>query len=119
MDKELICICCPKGCHLKVNIEANKVSGNTCVRGIEYGINEVTNPVRVITSTVRVRNGEAKLVPAKTSKAIPKELNFKCMREINKAIIEAPIKVGDIIIKDVLNTGIDIIATKNIKALAN
>lgn len=119
MDRELICICCPKGCHLKVNAEANKVSGNSCPRGVEYGINEVTNPVRVITSTVKVRNGDVKLVPVKTSSAIPKELNFKCMNEINKAIIEAPIKVGDIIIKNILDTGIDIIATKNIKVRAN
>lgn len=117
MKRELICICCPKGCHLKVDIDNNSISGNGCKRGEEYGINEVKNPVRVITSTVKVKNGELPVVPVKTSKPISKELNFKCITEINKVQIEAPIKVGDIIIKDVLNTGSDIIATRNIKII--
>ena len=114
MEKELICICCPNGCHLKVDIENNKVTGNKCKRGIEYGINEMTHPVRVITSTVKVIDGSLPVVPVKTNGAIPKELNFKCMEEINKAIIKAPVKVGDIIIKNVLDTNIDVVAAKNI-----
>lgn len=115
MEKQLICICCPKGCHLNVDAENRSVTGNGCTRGIEYGINEVTNPVRVITSTVKVSNGELPVVPVKTRNPIPKELNFKCMEEINKAVIKAPVKIGDIIIKNVLETGIDIVATRNIQ----
>ena len=115
MEKELICICCPKGCHLKVDAEAKNVTGNGCPRGIEYGINEVTNPVRVITSTVKVQNGELPVVPVKTTNPIPKGLNFKCMEEINKAIVTAPVKIGDIVIKNVLGTGADIIVTRNVK----
>ena len=115
MDKELICICCPKGCHLKVDREAKSVSGNGCSRGLEYGINEVTNPVRVITSTVKVKNGELPVVPVKTNKPIPKGLNFKCMEEINKSEVNAPVKIGQVIIKNVLGTGADIVATRNVK----
>lgn len=114
MEKEIICICCPKGCHLKVNADENKVSGNSCSRGTEYGINEVTNPVRVITSTVKVENGDSPVVPVKTKNPIPKELNFKCMEEINKCIVQAPVKIGDIVIENIFGTGVDIVATKNV-----
>lgn len=114
MEKELICICCPNGCHLKVDIESSTISGNKCKRGEEYGINEVTHPVRVITSTVKVLKGSLPVVPVKTKEAIPKALNFKCMEEINKVMAKAPIKVGDVLIKNVLDTGVDVVATKNI-----
>jgi len=117
MEKELICICCPKGCHLKVDVKANKVSGNGCIRGIEYGINEVTNPVRVITSTVKVKDGELAVVPVKTKNPIPKELNFKCMEEINKITMSAPVKIGDVVIANVLGTGVDIVITRNVKKI--
>ncbi len=117
MEKELICICCPKGCHLKVDTKANKVSGNGCIRGIEYGINEVTNPVRVITSTVKIENGELPVVPVKTNAPIPKMLNFKCMEEINKVTMSAPVKIGDIVIENLLGTGVDIVITRNIKRI--
>ncbi|EKQ56545.1 MULTISPECIES: DUF1667 domain-containing protein [unclassified Clostridium] len=114
MEKELICICCPKGCHLKVDAQMNNVQGNGCGRGEEYGINEVTNPVRIITSTVKVENGELPVVPVKTNAPISKGLNFKCMEEINKAIVSAPIKIGQVIIKNILGTGVDIVATRSI-----
>ena len=115
MEKEIICICCPKGCHLKVNADENKVSGNSCERGAEYGINEVTNTVRVITSTVKIKNGDSPVVPVKTKNPIPKALNFKCMEEINKCIVKAPVEIGQVIIENVLGTGVDIVATKNVK----
>ncbi|NME83434.1 DUF1667 domain-containing protein [Clostridium sp. SM-530-WT-3G] len=114
MKKELICICCPNGCHLTVDMDSSTVYGNKCRRGIEYGINEVTYPVRVITSTVKVINGSLPVVPVKTREPIPKKLNFKCMDEINKAIVKAPIEIGAVIIKNVLDTGVDVVATKNI-----
>lgn len=114
MERELICIVCPKGCRLKVNVEENKVTGNTCKRGEVYGINEVTNPVRVITSTVKIKGAQLRMVPVKTDGAIPKGLNFKCMEEIDKVVVEAPVKVGDVIIKNVLNTGINVIATRTL-----
>ena len=117
MEKELICICCPKGCHLKVNINENKVIGNGCRRGEEYGINEVTNPVRVVTTTVKVKNGTIPVVPVKTKEPIPKGLNFKCMHEINKTVVTAPVKLGDVIIKNVLGTGVDIVACRNVEPI--
>ena len=119
MERELICICCPKGCHLKVNIDENKVSGNSCKRGAEYGLNEVSNPVRVITTTVKVEDAVLPVVPVKTKEPIPKGLNFQCMKEINKTVVSAPVKLGDIIIKNVLGTGVDIVACRDVSSLKN
>ncbi|MGG7144539.1 DUF1667 domain-containing protein [Clostridium nigeriense] len=113
MEKELICICCPIGCHLKVNIEENKVIGNGCKRGINYGLSELTNPVRVVTTTVKVRGGENILLPVKTKGEIPKELIFKCMEELKNIEVIAPIKIGDIIVSNILNTGIDIVSCRD------
>ncbi|MGG7057037.1 DUF1667 domain-containing protein [Clostridium tertium] len=113
MEKELICICCPMGCHLKVNIEENKVTGNGCKRGINYGLSELTNPVRVITTTVKVKDGENILLPVKTKGEIPKGLIFKCMEELRNIEVTAPIKIGDIIVSNILNTGIDIVSCRD------
>lgn len=117
MVKELICISCPRGCHLQVDVDNKTVAGNNCKIGEIYGLNEVTNPVRIVTSTVKVDGGELPVIPVKTNGAIPKALNFECMKLINKVEVKAPIKMGDIIIKDVLGTGIDVIASRNIKAM--
>ena len=114
MIKTLICINCPKGCHLTVDTDKVTVEGNSCIKGKEYGLNEVTNPVRIITTTVKVIEGDHKLLPVKTEKAIPKAMNFKCMEILNQLVIKAPIKVGDIIVKNILDTGVNVIACRNI-----
>ena len=114
MIKKLICISCPRGCNLEVDTSTLSVKGNSCPRGIEYGKNEVTNPKRTITSTVIINNGEIDRLSIKSDKPINKDLIFKAMEEINKVKVNAPIKVGDIIIKNILNTDVNIIATKNV-----
>ena len=114
MERKLTCIVCPMGCSLTVDIQNNEVIevyGNTCPRGKVYAINECTNPVRVVTTTMRCDNG--KVIPVKTSTAIPKDKIFECMRIINNHICKLPVKVKDVIIKDVF--GADIIATKNME----
>lgn len=113
MKKELICISCPLGCNLTVDIENKIVTGNTCKRGEVYGINEVINPIRVITSTVKVIGGTLPVLPVKTNGAISKGLNFEAMKIINDITVFAPIKLGDIIIKNILNTGVDVISTRS------
>lgn len=116
MERNLTCIICPRGCNIKVEIENGKIKsieGNTCPRGYDYAVSEVTNPVRTITSTVKLENG--KMLPVKTNKPIPKELMFKCMEEINKIVAKEPIKIGDVLIENVLGTGSNVVATKNVK----
>lgn len=111
--KELICIVCPKGCHLKIDENLN-VSGNGCIRGIEYGVAELTNPTRMVTSTVSLINGEIDRLPVVTSKPIPKSKIFEVMEEINKVKINAPVYVKDVVIKNVLNLDVDIVATRDV-----
>ena len=111
--KELTCIVCPRGCRLQIDDDMN-VTGNFCPRGKIYAVNELTHPVRIITSSVRVTNREDLLVSVKTSDAIPKEKIFEAMEEINKTIVHAPIKIGDIVIKNILGLDVNIVATKDI-----
>ena len=112
---ELICIVCPIGCHLEVikNGEEYTVEGNKCPRGKKYGIKELTNPTRVVTSTVRIKGGILNRLPVKTNGDIAKEKIFECMKLLNKIEVESPIKVGSVIIKDVLGTSVDVVASRS------
>ena len=111
--KELTCIVCPRGCRLTIDDELN-VTGNFCPRGAQYAKDELTNPKRMITSFVRVKNRKDTVVSVKTSVVIPKGMIFEVMEEINKVGVDAPTHIGDVAIKNVLGTGADIIITKNI-----
>ena len=117
-ERKLICVACPRGCPVTVTMDDNgeiiKVEGNTCPRGDTYAGAEVSHPERSLTSTVRVTGGNHYVVPVKSSTAIPKELLFDAMVEINKASIAAPVHTGDVIIKDLLGTGAAIVATNEI-----
>jgi CxxC motif-containing protein len=124
MDKkEMVCIVCPRGCRLTLikdeNAEAGYVvTGNACKRGAEYGIKELTNPTRVVTSTVKINNYHLNRLPVKTNGAIPKNMIFECMKIINTIKIEAPIKVGQVIVSDILGTGVDLVACKSTLEIA-
>ena len=115
MKRELTCIVCPRGCNLTVEFNEDKsiksVSGNGCKRGINYAENECTHPMRTVTSTVRCDDG--RIVPVKTASAVPKELVFDVMREINSVRPEGRISVGDVIIENVCGTGVDVVAAAN------
>ena len=114
----LTCIQCPLGCPLTVTMEGKEilsVEGNTCKRGEIYAKKEVTAPTRTVTSTVRIIGGAYPVVPVKTSCDIPKNKIFDCMGEIDRAEISAPVKIGDIVIKNVCGTGADIIVTANME----
>ncbi|MDI9482247.1 MAG: DUF1667 domain-containing protein [Bacillota bacterium] len=115
--RELVCINCPIGCLMEVTLDGdtiNSVKGYKCKRGLEYARAECTNPVRIVTSTVKVRNGCLPVVPVKTEKPIPKRMILDCMKEINRCCVKAPVKIGDIIVENLLGTGINIVATGNI-----
>ena len=112
---DLICITCPRGCHLKVDENNNyEVTGNACPRGAVYGFNEVTNPQRVVTSTVRTNSAEFPRCPVKTNGAIPKGKMFEAMKMLDDIILETPIKAGDIVIENLFETGVAFITCKNI-----
>ncbi|NMV82262.1 MAG: DUF1667 domain-containing protein [Erysipelotrichia bacterium] len=112
--KELICILCPRGCRLQVDDDLN-VTGNFCPRGIIYAKTEMTNPTRVLTSTVKIKAKNAVRLSVKTSQAVPKVKMFDCMRELDKVMVEAPIHIGDVVIHNICDTGVNVIATKDIE----
>ncbi len=114
MKKRMTCIVCPVGCQLTID-DAHNVSGNRCKRGIAYAIEEMTNPTRMLTSTVRVDSSVTRRLSVKTSKPIPKALLFAVMDEINQLSVKTPVQVGDILIKNVLDTGSDLVATRSLK----
>ncbi|MBQ7994869.1 MAG: DUF1667 domain-containing protein [Bacilli bacterium] len=116
MEHDLICIVCPRGCHLHVD-ENLKVTGNFCPRGEAYGKQEVTNPTRVVTSTVKINGSDLAMCPVKTFSPIPKGKIFDVMASINKVEIDAPVHIGDVIIHDVCGTGVDIVATRDMERI--
>ncbi len=118
--EEMVCIMCPLGCRLTVILEDNGellVSGNKCPRGIEYGRQEMTEPLRILTSSVLVKNGDVPLVSVKTNKPVPRKLLNEIMDILRKTSVEAPIKSGDVLIENILDTGADIIATRNVERI--
>jgi CxxC motif-containing protein len=117
MEKiEMICINCPLGCSLTVERdgESLKVSGNTCPRGEKYAVNELTHPVRTLTTTVAVGNREGVYLPVKTAKPISKGKLFEAMALVNATKAVAPIKIGDIIIENMLGEA-DLVAASDVE----
>lgn len=114
--KDLVCIVCPVGCKLTVEKQGDEyiVKGNTCKRGQAYAIEELTNPTRMLTSTVKVVNSRHVRLPVHTSGPIPKGKIFEAMDVINNATAHAPLKMGDAVIKNILETGVDVCASRTL-----
>lgn len=114
--KEIICIGCPMGCSLKVEVTGEQilVEGNQCKRGEVFAKNEIENPTRSLTTTVRTIFEEMPLLPVRTEGEIPKEKVFQAMEVLNKVLIKDKVTCGDIILKDILNSGCNVIATSTI-----
>lgn len=117
--KELICIVCPNGCQLEVEItegdtiEVGEVTGNLCEKGPEWALQEILNPMRSIASSVRVRGGAFPLVSVKTDSPIPLEKIFDVMKAIKCLVVDAPVHIGDHLIEHPADTGCAIVATRN------
>lgn len=119
--KNLTCINCPMGCALTIEMEGGEVisvSGNTCKRGDTYGRKEITDPTRIVTSTVKVIDGKEQMVSVKTKQDIPKGKISECIKALKNVQVNAPVRIGDVIVADVAGTGVDIVATKNVEILA-
>lgn len=115
MEKKLTCIICPRGCELVCNKTQDgfSVSGNACVRGEKYAIDECTNPTRTLTSIIRVSNRPDTMVSVKTDKPINKGDILSAMDKISAAAVEAPIRMGQMLIEDLFGAGV--VATKEIE----
>lgn len=115
---DIVCIVCPVGCRLEVTEPDTKdgeytVTGNKCPRGEKYGKKELINPTRVLPTTVKINNGFLNRLPVRTNGEIPKGKIFEAMEVINNTVVEAPIKMGDVIIPDILGTGVDVVASRS------
>ncbi|HHX29672.1 MAG TPA: DUF1667 domain-containing protein [Clostridiaceae bacterium] len=112
--KEITCIICPQGCRLRVDEDRDfEVTGNRCIRGVSYGKSEVRNPVRILTSTVRIKNGSHPRLPVKSDRPLPKEDLMEAMAVLDEVELEAPVNRGDVILEGILGTSVNIVATRD------
>lgn len=119
----LTCIICPMGCSMEVEVETNasgqkkvlSVKDNGCKRGEQYAAKELQNPTRTLTTTIKVEGGELPLVPVKTAGEVPKASLLQCMEVVRRASCKAPLKRGDVLIYDLLGTGVNVVACADIK----
>ena len=115
-EKTITCIVCPKGCDLTLRQDRKgqwSVSGNDCDRGPDYALEEILSPKRVLTTTVALAGGSLSLLPVRSSGALPKETLFECLQMLSEIERHCPVDMGDVIVSDILDTGIDIIATRS------
>ena len=117
--KRMTCIICPMGCALEVSGSADgvTVTGNNCRRGVEYAIKELSFPSRTLTCTVSVMKGRRPLVSAKTNGEIPKDMLLPGMEFVRRLSVEAPVKAGQILVRDFLSTGSDLISCEEVEKL--
>jgi len=112
MRKEYICIVCPRGCHIRLDDDMT-IHGNKCPRGKDYVETEIKAPKRILTTTVRTIYQTIPRVSCKTDKAIPKEKIFDAMEIINEYLVQKPLNIGDVIIKNIVNSGANVVLTKS------
>ena len=118
MKKEIICTVCPRGCHIQVEGEGEKIlsiEGQGCKRGLEYAGAEFAHPVRILTTTVKIA-GKNDLLPVRSDKPLPKEKVMACMEIIRAAEVKVPVKRYDVVISNICGCGVDIVATKTVEA---
>ena len=116
MIRNITCIVCPNSCSLKVSIDGDNITveGNRCNRGMQFALTEIKNPVRTVTSTVATTFKKHVVLPCRTTKEVPKEKVFEVIEQINKVLVDKPLKRGDIIIENILGLDSDIIATTDL-----
>ena len=116
MTQTMVCITCPRGCTLTVTQEGEQITviGNSCKRGEQFAVNELTHPMRTICSTVKTAFPDHPVLPCRVSTDIPKDKIFDVMKEINKTTVTERIGRSDIVIPNVLGLGADIIATSDL-----
>lgn len=113
MEKaEYTCIVCPRGCRITVTGDL-EVSGNGCRRGRAYALAEHTHPVRTVTTTVALEGSPLRRLPVQSTAGVPRELLRDCIAEVDRTVVAAPVKMGDVIVADVCGTGVDVVAARD------
>lgn len=122
--RHFYCTTCPSECALTIDssIDENgvehvlSVQGNRCARGRKFAEQEVIRPMRILATTIVVRGGDEKLLPVRTARPIPRDLHLRAMRDIRHASVTAPVRMGDVVMSDLLGTGVDLVASMNVDA---
>lgn len=117
--REVTCIICPFGCRARVVLEGNKavsVKNVECPRGEKYAISEVTAPVRDFFTTVKIEGAKVPVLPVRTTKPIPKDRIMDCSQALSKVVVKAPIRLGDVVVKNLLNLEVNVVSTRNLEA---
>lgn len=117
-NKHFTCVICPIGCEIDVQLEDGNVvstEGNKCAKSEEFVLQELKEPMRILTTTIRIRGAKWAMLPVRTDEPIPKRLLFKVIEELANIEMQAPVKVSDVIIGDIAGTGANIVATRNMK----
>jgi CxxC motif-containing protein len=116
---KIFCVSCPKGCILEVTRDGDTITNivSGCKRGDEYALQELTDPRRMVATTVRVKNGFHPLVPVYTKEIFPKGKIFDLLKLIREMEVQAPVQKGDVILEDALGTGIDVIASRDMDSI--
>lgn len=116
MSHNIICVICPLGCNMKVQIDGRKITdvqGNKCKKGVTYAEHEIFSPSRILTTTVRTHNIETPLLPVRSDKAIPKDRLMDCMTYISKHATKGPIRLGQTVIENILDLDANIVACRS------
>lgn len=116
---KMICVICPVGCSLQVTHEGDmvtEVEGNACKRGVEYARTELTDPRRMVATTVKVHGGRHPLVPVYTAAPFPKPLIFDLLSALRRVELQAPVKVNQVVVRNALGTGVNVVASRDLPA---
>ena len=123
MTKKIVCVQCPLGCKMKVDLDESgcikAIFGNKCPRGAEYAKDEIKDPKRIVPTSIKVLYGECMLASVKTDKPIPKRLIPELMKLVRKIEVEAPVKSGYVVVRDLFGTGANLVVTRTVKRSAN
>ena len=117
-NRHFTCVICPIGCEIDVQLEDGNVvsmEGNKCAKSEEFVLQELREPMRILTTTIRIKGAKWAMLPVRTDIAIPKRLLFRVIEELANMELQAPVKVADVIIRDVAGTGANIVAARNMK----
>ncbi len=116
MKSSLLCTSCPYGCQLEVEHDERKIfsiEGNRCKKGLEYAENELFDPRRIVTTTVRISGARIELVPVKTDRSVPKKLSFDIVKTASQLCLHAPVKAGDTVIENICGSGSNLVVTRS------
>jgi len=116
--KHFTCVICPIGCEIEVELQGSDIvsmKGDKCAKGKEFVLQELAEPMRILTTTIRIKGAKWAMLPVRTDKPIPKRLLFSVIKELANIELQAPVKISDVIIRDTAGTGANILATRNMK----